>query len=138
MRSYLALAAASLMLAAGCVAPSDVTTNSAAVDAALVTQTLQQLLEGVPCEAKVVDEKTSENLKPISQVAFSDKTHGEIDIAGDWLLSARYAEGGFEVVHIADPVNPAKMGFYQSEEKSALDVKWMPDNMTAVVGHGRG
>jgi hypothetical protein len=138
MRPSLALAfALALSLLAGCVAPaSSLKSSSVASDATGLVSKLDALLAGVPCVAKSVDTtRTSENLKRLANVAYEDGTHGEIDIAGDWLLAARYSGGGFEVVSLADPTNPVKVATYQSKEKTAFDVKWMPDHETAVVGH---
>ncbi len=35
---------------------------------------------------------------------------------------------------MSDPLTPQHLGAFQSEEKTAYDVKWMPDAMTAIVG----
>lgn len=129
-----------MLLLAGCVSlPDDVGTASLpdAEAAAAVVANLQTLLAGVPCEAKTVGAGTSENLLPVATLPYDESTHGEIDIRGDWMLVARYASGGFELVNVADPAKPRLVAVYQSEEKSAYDVKWMPDGRTAVVGHGR-
>lgn len=133
MRSLLAVAA--LLLAAGCVAPAAIEPASVAVvDAAAVTQKLREALGELPCEVDAVGAETSENLLEIANVAYDGSVHGEIDARGDWLLAARYQGGGFEVVNVADPLQPTLAAFYQSEEENAQDVKWMPDNRTAVVG----
>ena len=105
-RSLLALLTLATLVAAGCVTPGSVDKSSLPnVDAAAIVTKLQVLLAGVPCDAKTIDEKTSENLKPIAQIEFDPATHGEIDLRGDYLLSARYQQGGFEVVNTADPAN---------------------------------
>src|SRR5581483_1523108 len=136
MRALLALLALAVLLP-GCIQPAaqgplDPASAKAALDA-----TVAGLLAGVPCVATGVPaDKTSENLKPLAQVEYGTPgIHGEIDARGDWLLAARYADGGFEVVSVADPLHPQKVATYQSQEKSAYDVKWMPDNRSAVVGH---
>lgn len=135
MRSALLLVAVACLLAAGCVAPASDLKTASLPDADAVFATARDLLAGVPCEAKTVDAKTSENLKPLSLVTYDESMHGEIDVRGDWMLTARYQSGGFEVVDVADPLAPRLASLYQSEEESAYDVKWMPDNKTAVVGH---
>ena len=131
------LAVLLLLLAAGCVTPaSDLSPAGALpVDAEASFAAVRDLLAGVPCEAKGVGAGTSENLLPLASVTFDESMHGEIDVRGDWLLAARYQNGGFEVVDVSDPLAPRLVGTYQSEEASAYDVKWMPDGRTAVVGH---
>lgn len=133
----LLVALLALALFAGCVAPEAPPVDPASVQAAAASN-LQGLLAGVPCQAKAVPmDKTSENLKPVAQLAYGTQgIHGEIDLAGDWMIAARYAEGGFELANVADPAHPVKVATYQSKEKSAYDVKWMPGNASVVVGHG--
>jgi hypothetical protein len=138
MRSLLVLASLAALVAAGCIAPASNLAKSSlsAPDANAAFAKVATLLQGVPCTVSSVDNaKTSANLKTLATVPYEDGDHGEIDARGDWLLAARYAGGGFEVVSIADPTTPVKVATYQSQEKSAFDVKWMPDNETAVVGH---
>lgn len=131
----LPLALAGMLLLAGCLAPSAVDPASVAkVDDAVVLQTLQGLLADVPCEASSVGAQTSENLLDLAKMEYDGTQHGEIDIKADWMLAARFQAGGFEVVSLADPLNPALAAIFQSEEANAQDVKWMPDNRTAVVG----
>ena len=134
-RLALAPALALALLAAGCVSPAAVEPASVAdVDAAALAADLRALLADVPCEVDSVGGGTSENMLEIANLPYDGSAHGEIDIRGDWMLSARYQAGGFELTNVADPLNPAMAALFQSEEANAQDVKWMPDNRTAVVG----
>lgn len=132
----LPLALVGLLLLAGCVTPGalDPVSPASLPEGAASLATIRELLAGVPCEASEVADETSENLLDLAAIEYDGTQHGEIDARGDWLLVARYQGGGFEVVSIADPLNPAQASVFQSEEANAQDVKWMPDNRTAVVG----
>lgn len=134
-RMRLPLALAAILLLAGCVSPAalDPTAATDTSEAAVVAN-LRELLGGLPCEVDGVGAETSENVLEVANVAYDGSTHGEIDIRGDWLLAARFQAGGFEVVNVADPANPTLAAVYQADEENAQDVKWMPDNRTAVVG----
>lgn len=136
MRILLVVVAAALLMLAGCVTPSALEPASVprAADTAALVANLQSLLSSVPCEVESVGGETSDNILEITNVAYDGSAHGEIDIRGDWLLNARYQAGGFEVVNVADPTDPAIAAIFQSEKENAQDVKWMPDNRTAVVG----
>lgn len=116
---------------------ADLKTSSVKLDTAAVQAKLSELVKGIPCEAKsVVTGKTSENLKQLTNIAYEGEgIRGEIDARGDWLLTARYADGGFEVSNIADPATPVRVTAYLTKVPHAYDVKWMPDNETAIVGH---
>lgn len=131
----LPLAVVGILLLAGCATP-DVVDPAAVADAeaASIVASVQALLADVPCEAAGIGPETSENLLDLAAIEYDGTAHGEIDVRGDWMLAARYQGGGFEVVSVRDPLNPATAGIYQSEEANAQDVKWMPDNRTAVVG----
>ena len=135
MRLPLLAAALAGLAAAGCVTPASDLAPASVPDASAVYANVRDLLAGVPCEASSVGAGTSENLKPLSLVTYDESMHGEIDIRGDHMLTARYQAGGFDVVDVSDPLDPRLVGTYQSEEDSGYDVKWMPDNRTAVVGH---
>ncbi|HET6404349.1 MAG TPA: hypothetical protein VFH78_06855 [Candidatus Thermoplasmatota archaeon] len=126
---------ASVLLLAGCVAPAAVDPASLAEGARTAAlHRLHVLMAEVPCEVETVGAQTSENILELANIAYDGSAHGEIDARGDWLLAARYQAGGFEVVNIADPLSPVLAAVFQSEEENAQDVKWMPDNRTAVVG----
>ncbi|MFA5860345.1 MAG: hypothetical protein WDA16_01485 [Candidatus Thermoplasmatota archaeon] len=138
MRPVLVLFVLAALVAAGCVSPeAKLDPRSVKLDTAAVQANLSELVAGVPCDAKSVSAgKTSENLKQITNIAYEGEgIRGEIDARGDWLLTARYADGGFEVTNIADPANPVRVGAYLTKVLHAYDVKWMPDNETAIVGH---
>ncbi|HVM44547.1 MAG TPA: hypothetical protein VM582_01330 [Candidatus Thermoplasmatota archaeon] len=136
MRSHLALAA--LLLLAGCVTPAAVDPGAlAAQEKDAMLRDLRALLADVPCEVASVGAQTSDNMLEIANLPYDGSEHGEIDARGDWLLVARYQAGGFEVVSLADPGAPALVSVFQSEEENAQDVKWMPDDRTAVVGVNR-
>lgn len=130
----LPLALASLLVVAGCVTPAAVEPASVDPMHAPVLHAIRGLLADVPCEAASIGRETSENLLDLARIEYDGTAHGEIDARGDWLLAARYQAGGFEVVSIADPLDPTLAGVFQSEEENAQDVKWMPDDRTAVVG----
>jgi hypothetical protein len=123
---------------AGCLGSSNLaaTSTPSTVSTAAITEKVTSLLSGLQCTASAVSNTaTSSNLKLLSNITYEQGMHGELDARGDYLLSARYSLGGFEVSNIADPSNPVLLGVYQSAEKSAYDMKWMPDNTSAVVGH---
>ncbi|MHB8585666.1 MAG: LVIVD repeat-containing protein [Thermoplasmatota archaeon] len=138
MRVLVGTAVLTLLLA-GCVTQpvstaSTTTLTSAAASA--VTAHLATLMSGIACQASSVSNTaTSSNLKLLANITYDKGMHGELDARGDYLLSARYSLGGFDVSNIADPANPVLLGKFQSKEQTAYDVKWMPDNLTAIVGH---
>lgn len=135
---FLAALAALALALPGCVTPGDVASPSALdVEAsrAAAYATLRELAVGLPCEGvAVTGGATSANLLDVTNLLYDETTHGEVDIAGDWMLVARYQGGGFEVVNVADPTDPVWASQFQTEEANAQDVKWMPDGRTAVVG----
>lgn len=132
------------LVLAGCVAPPDEVDPASLPGAGGAVDALAELaasLVDLPCEA-TVGGGTSDNMREVALLpyeTFSDPTaHGEIDVRGDWMLVARYGASGFELVNTADPRAPAQVALYAPEDASgSLDVKFMPDNKTAVVGHGR-
>lgn len=139
MRS-LPLLAVGLLLA-GCVTPPTDVEPSAADDAAASSAayaSLQAALGDLPCEASSVGAETSDNLRDVAFLPYETFTeptaHGEIDLRGDWMLVARYGGGGFEIVNVADPAVPTQVALHAVDGPGALDVKWMPDGKSAVVG----
>jgi hypothetical protein len=99
-------------------------------------------MAGVPCQAAVSDNPalSSPNLKLLSALALPashDGIHAELDIKGHLALHARFDSGGFEVYDIADPLHVQHLGNF-TESAGALDVKFTPDNQTALVGTGTG
>lgn len=103
---------------------------------------VQEMMAGVPCEADVGDGQSS-NLVQLANVSYGalEETgiHGELDIRGDLALHARYDQGGFEIVNISDPLAPVFLGAYDynaEDNGNSFDVKFSPDNMTALYGAG--
>jgi hypothetical protein len=107
---------------------------------ATVWPPIQDIMAGVPCEVPVGGD-TSSNLVQLSNVSYgdSDGGHAEIDIRGTLALHARYFTGGFEMIDITDPLAPKHIGnFTLGENEGALDVKFSPDNATALYGADGG
>lgn len=100
-------------------------------------------LAGIPCDAPV-NSGQSANLVQLANVSYDLETtgiHGEVDIRNGLALHARYDQGGFELVDVRDPLNPVALGVYDynaEDPGDALDVKFSPDNATALVGLGSG
>jgi hypothetical protein len=93
---------------------------------------LGALLADLPCEAPYDDVGTTENLRQLSLTEFDGESGPqEIDVAGDLLLAAR--DMGFSTVDVSDPLLPVVLGHYGDAE-GMLDVKFTPDNLTALVG----
>ena len=101
---------------------------------------IQARMADVPCEAISAGD-TSTNLLLLSNVSYGEESgiHGEVDVRGDLLLHARYGTGGFELVDIADPQYPVHLGYFSLDmDEGSLDVKFSPDNATALYGTGSG
>lgn len=98
---------------------------------------IQQIMADVPCEAPYSGTVTTENLKRLNFTQFEDGPGGpqEMDIRGNLLLAAR--AGGFSTVDITDPLNPVVLGHY-GDAGGMLDVKFSPDNQTALVSSRDG
>ncbi len=131
----LVLAAVVSNVLAGCIGTPDATTSPSGVLGTGALATLRALLADVPCEAAAVDAGTSENVLEVANLPYEGGEHGEIDVSGDWLLSARYQDGGFEVVSLADPARPVRVAAFEYAP-AAQDVKFLPDGRSAVVGNG--
>jgi hypothetical protein len=97
---------------------------------------IQTLVKGVPCDAPYSGTKTTDNFLRLNLTEF-DGPGGpqEIDIRGNLLLAARAS--GFSTVDISDPANPVILGHY-GDAGGMLDVKFSPDNQTALVASARG
>lgn len=100
-------------------------------------QEIRALMEGVPCEASVSATETSKNLKKLSNLSFDGKGSKEIDIRGDIAVSTNSFAPGFSIFNISRPHEPFLYATVK-EAIGSLDVKISPDNMTALVGGGRG
>src|SRR5688572_10624492 len=150
MRMTSALLAAPLLLAllAGCADPDPSPSDSVDRDdpvytgirPASVWPAIQAVMADVPCEADVGGD-TSANLVQLANVSYpeQDGGHAEIDIKGTLALHARYFTGGFEIIDITDPMMPEHLGnFTLGENEGALDVKFSPDNATALYGADGG
>jgi hypothetical protein len=103
---------------------------------------IQAMMKGVPCDA-AVGSGQSPNLVQLANVSYDAAVgiHGELDIRGHIALHARYDAGGFEIIDIADPLHPKDLGAYDYNGEDAgdsLDVKFSPDNATAIFGTGAG
>ncbi|HEX9816473.1 MAG TPA: hypothetical protein VGB18_05795 [Candidatus Thermoplasmatota archaeon] len=99
-------------------------------------QRVQSLLKDVPCDTPYSGTKTTGNLLRIKLTEFDGPSGPqEIDIRGNLLLAAR--AGGFSTVDISDPANPIILGHY-GDAGGMLDVKFSPDNQTALVASARG
>jgi hypothetical protein len=133
---------------AGCIAPEalDPAATGGLPAAETVYAGVAALMADLPCEASGVPATgTSDNLLELVNIDYPEGTvHGELDIKGDWLLAARLSNGeedpnlkggGFDVTNIRDPANPVVVAHYVAENGHALDVKFMPDNKSAIVGH---
>lgn len=101
-------------------------------DAAPAPADLAALADGLPCEAPFSDQETTENLRRVSLTGF-DSGGGpqEMDVRGGLLLAARLE--GFTTVDVSDPAHPRELGHY-GDAGGMLDVKFSPDNLTALVG----
>lgn len=135
------------LLAAGCLtpnlAPVGVPAGNLPLDASIAGP------DALPCVSSDVRlDATSDNLNTLSSTNYLQvappgpgvphNRHGELDASGDWLLSMRPDEGGFEVVNVADPTNITHASRFDPElRETSHDVKWMPDHKSAVVGMNR-
>ncbi|MEK6985951.1 MAG: hypothetical protein AABX89_06185 [Candidatus Thermoplasmatota archaeon] len=111
---------------------------------------VRTVLADVPCEASYTGTATStENLLLLSAISIPTEQegtiHAELDIGGDLAVHARYGTSGFELYDIRDPLAPVVIGnwTYTDEDgepinAGALDVKFLPDNKTVIVGAGDG
>jgi hypothetical protein len=103
---------------------------------------VQSRMSGVPCDADVGTD-TSANLVQLANVSYADEAgiHGELDVRGNLALHARYSSGGFEIVDISNPLEPKDLGAFDyngDDPGNAFDVKFSPDNATAILGLGDG
>lgn len=143
MRSGLLLVAASflVMSLSGCSDGGDDGPASGKGKGGLdVWAPIRELMADVPCEAPV-DSNQSPNLLQLANVSYGEEAgiHGELDIRGDLALHARYSTGGFEIVDISDPLHPLDLGHFSLDKnEGALDVKFSPDNQTALYGINDG
>ncbi len=89
----------------------------------------------LPCEASNLGQGTTDNLRMLSHVAFEDAYSRDIDIAGDLVLSP-----GGNGLGIIDLSNPSDLGIVSELRQigGELDVKFTPDNQTALLGGGNG
>jgi len=135
-----ALALAAVLVAAafaGCVGQPAPLAGGPAATASDAHATLASLLADVPCEAGAVGDATSENLKELARLDLHEAgEHGEIDIHGDLMLVSDYAQGGFEVVNISDPLEPLHVASFSTP--GGLDVKFTLDGTGALVGSRGG
>jgi hypothetical protein len=136
MSSLLVLVAASI---AGCVSEPAPVGGPGPSEPPLIDpiQAIKTLLEGVPCQATVDENKVSDNLRQLANLSQSEGLHAEIDISGDLLIWARYGAGGFEIVNISNPLEPRLIASF-AESGGALDVKFSPDNTTVFLGRRGG
>lgn len=134
-----------LMLGAGLAGCSNAGDSDSPAGKDAVTDpwpAIQDMMADVPCEATSGGD-TSANLLQLANITYAEEAgiHGEIDIRGNLLLHARYAQGGFEMVDISNPSYPIDLGAFDyngADDGDALDVKFSPDNATALVGLGSG
>ncbi|HUR26355.1 MAG TPA: hypothetical protein VM327_10125 [Candidatus Thermoplasmatota archaeon] len=123
-------ALALLVLGAGCLDSS--TISPVDDEGATAAPDLSTMLADLPCEAPYDDVGTTENLRQLSFTEFDGESGPqEIDVAGDLLLAAR--DMGFSTVDVSNPLLPVVMGHY-GDAAGMLDVKFTPDNLTALVG----
>ncbi len=146
MHSRVLAAIGLALLLSGCVSPADDGPASGSpADGAPATDpwpAVRAAMSGVSCEA-ISGSDTSSNLVQLANVSYGEEAgiHGEVDVRGDLLLHARYQQGGFEMVDVRDPLHPVDLGAfdYNAEDNGdGLDVKFTPDNATALVGLGTG
>lgn len=128
MRPQTAMLAMALLVA-GCLDPA---TQDLPEGNSEALPSLAALVADVPCEAPFDDVGTTDNLRQLSLTEFDGESGPqEMDVAGDLLLAAR--DMGFSTVDISDPLLPVVLGHYGDAE-GMLDVKFSPDNQTAIVG----
>ena len=128
------LLVAAMVIFAGClVAPPD---DQATPTHSSVPADLSQIMAGVPCDAPYSASSTTKNLKRLNLTTF-DGPGGpqELDVRDGLLLAAR--AGGFSPVDVRDPANPVVLGHY-GDAGGMLDVKFSPDNQTALVSSVKG
>ncbi|MDX1450604.1 MAG: hypothetical protein R3246_16265, partial [Acidimicrobiia bacterium] len=101
-----------------------------------IVAAMTDLLADVPCQADVDPTTTSANLLPLHLLESEIGGLAEIDMSNDTLLTA--VAGGFNMVDISDPQAPLIIGQYLEDSGRPLDVKFSPDNMTALYGRGHG
>lgn len=92
---------------------------------------VRDLMAGVPCQASVSPSGTSANLKPLSTTVAGRAGHQSLDFRNNLVLANK--GGGFAIYDVSDPRSPQVLGDF---ERGGADIKFSPDNLTALVGGG--
>lgn len=124
--------AAALVLA-GCVTPLQPATTSPDEVAAATLQSLADALLGVPCEAKSVDAKTSENLKTLATMSFENGGRAELDPWNGWLVTSN--KNGFDFIDARNPLEPTVVSSFLFEEGYG-EAKWLANGSLVVLSRG--
>ncbi|MBI2077939.1 MAG: hypothetical protein HYT80_06150 [Euryarchaeota archaeon] len=145
MARFAAAVATLLVSVAGCLQDEtkdviDDANGKVPLDRDAIYARVKGLMEGVACEAPFDATKTTANLKDLASlvVDVEGKTYGsrELDVHGDLALTTLYGYGGIAVLDLSDPLKPQQLGAIKAGGE--LDVKFSPDNLTALVGGGSG
>lgn len=88
------------------------------------------LLSDLPCEATYSGSQTTANLLRLNFTGL-DGGPREMDIHDHLLLAARL--DGFTTVDLSDPTHPQILGHYGDVPGKMMDVKFSPDNLTAIL-----
>jgi hypothetical protein len=116
------------LVLAGCLS----TPPKSSQDLPVSADPLSKIKNDLPCNAQFNGLQTTANMRRLNLTPFEGKGGPqELDIRGDLLLAAR--GGGFSTVNISDPLHPRVLGHY-GDAGGMLDVKFTPDNKTALVG----
>lgn len=129
-----------LALVAGCLQPLDPAPGSGGLPEQSFPSSLHDLAAGLPCEAQLVGDETTENLREVAFLPLAEESGrlGALDTRGSLALVARYDEGGFHIVNIARPDEPRLLATFEAMEGPALDVKFGSDGSAALVGNLEG
>ncbi|HLE48388.1 MAG TPA: hypothetical protein VI818_08835 [Candidatus Thermoplasmatota archaeon] len=114
--------ALALLFMAGCTGPAANDLESAVPPIVLDAE--------VPCQAPYTATATTKNFHRLNHTGLQPGGPQEIDIRGDLLLAAR--AGGFTLFNISQPEAPLELAHY-GDAGGMLDVKFTPDNATALV-----
>lgn len=96
---------------------------------------IRGLLADVPCKVESVGRGTTDNVLVLSRQEFERTGTLQADHAPGLILMSR--PGGFALVDISNPLEPVLRTEY-SDAGGSLDVKFSPDNHTALIGTSRG
>jgi hypothetical protein len=134
MRSLLAASLVAAALLAGCSGSSSTDKPVDTLDDTVqdVYAPVRDLLQGVPCEATTSPASgTTDNIVHLANATFLEAYSRDIDIRGDLILSP--GADGIGIMDISDPLNPVVLSELR-DIGGELDVKFSPDNQTAILG----